>query len=101
MSMKIKTLLGAALGATLLAISFNASAQAWPNRTVRLVIPFGAGGTADVTARVIAQDLSQRWGQQVLVDNKPGGDTVIAAAEVQRATPDGYTLLMAINRTLT
>jgi len=101
MKKQFKTLLGALLSASMLIFGLNAAAQSWPNRTVRLVIPFGAGGTADVTARVIAQDLSQRWGQQVLVDNKPGGDTVIAAAEVLRAAPDGYTLLMAINSTLT
>ena len=79
-----------------------ATAQAaWPTKPVRIVIPFGAGGGTDVTARMLAQDLTTRWGQQVVVDNKPGGDTVIAAAEVQRAAPDGHTLLMTINTTLT
>jgi tripartite-type tricarboxylate transporter receptor subunit TctC len=76
-------------------------AQTFPSHPVRLVVPFGAGGTADVVARTIAQKLSDKWGQQVVVDNKPGGDTVIAAGEVQRAVPDGYTLLLAINSTLT
>ncbi len=90
---------GAALFA---AAPLVATAQsAWPARPVRLVIPFGAGGGSDVAARMFAQDLSTRWGQQVIVDNKPGGDTVIAASEVQRAAPDGYTLLMTINSTLT
>lgn len=89
-----------AAGALLLS-ALPAHAQSWPSRPVRLVIPFGAGGTADLTARTIAQKLSERWGQQVVVDNKPGGDTVIAAGEVQRAAPDGYTLLLAINSTLT
>lgn len=88
-------------GCTLLLAAIPAHAQSWPSRPVRLVIPFGAGGTADITARTIAQKLSERWGQQVVVENKPGGDTVIAAAEVQRAAPDGYTLLLAINSTLT
>ena len=79
-----------------------ATAQAaWPTKPVRIVIPFGAGGGTDVAARMLAQDLTTRWGQQVIVDNKPGGDTVIAAAEVQRAAPDGYTLLITINTTLT
>jgi tripartite-type tricarboxylate transporter receptor subunit TctC len=85
----------------LLASALPAHAQTVPTRPVRLVIPFGAGGSADVVARTIAQKLSDKWGQQVLVDNKPGGDTVIAASEVQRAVPDGYTLLLAINSTLT
>ncbi len=93
--------LACAASLALLASPLLAQAQAWLARSVRLVIPFGAGGTADVTARTIAQQLSERWGQQVVVDNKPGGDTVIAASEVQRAAADGYTLLMAINSTLT
>lgn len=90
-------------GAALVAAApLAATAQpAWPTKAVRLVIPFGAGGGSDVAARVFAQDLSTRWGQTVIVDNRPGGDTVIAASEVQRATPDGYTLLMTINSTLT
>ena len=94
-----RALAGAALVA---AAPLVATAQtAWPTKPVRLVIPFGAGGGTDVAARMLAQDLSTRWGQPVIVDNKPGGDTVIAAAEVQRAAPDGHTLLMTINTTLT
>lgn len=75
--------------------------QNWPTRTVRWVVPFAAGGTADATARHIAQKLSERWGQAVMVDNKPGAHTAIAAAEVARAAPDGYTLFQPINSTLT
>ncbi len=91
-----------AAAALVAAAPLMATAQpSWPTKPVRLVIPFGAGGGSDVAARMFAQDLSTRWGQQVIVDNKPGGDTVIAASEVQRAAPDGYTLLMTINSTLT
>lgn len=98
----IKRMIAAAVvGSGLLAATSLVQAQTWPSRTVRIVIPFGAGGAGDITARFIAQDLSQRWGQPVIVDNKPGGDTIIAASEVQRAAPDGYTLLMTINSTLT
>jgi len=86
---------------TVMVSAASAFAQTFPSRPVRLVVPFGAGGSADVVARSIAQKLSDKWGQQVVVDNKPGGDTVIAASEVQRATPDGYTLLLGINSTLT
>ncbi|MGC3987386.1 MAG: tripartite tricarboxylate transporter substrate binding protein [Pseudorhodoferax sp.] len=75
--------------------------QPWPTRPVRWVVPFAAGGTADATARHIAQKLSERWGQAVMVDNKPGAHTAIAAADVARAAPDGYTLFQPINSTLT
>ena len=90
-------------GAALLAaVPLIATAQSsWPTKTVRLVIPFGVGGGSDVAARMLAQDLTTRWGHQVIVENKAGGDTVIAASEVQRAAPDGHTLLMTINTTLT
>ena len=90
-------------GATLVAAApLMAIAQpAWPTKPVRLVVPFGAGGGTDAAARMLAQDLSTRWGQQVIVDNKPGGDTTIGAAEVQRAAPDGHTLLLTISSTLT
>lgn len=102
MKLYTRRILGALTGAALLAAMPFAGAQsAWPTRPVRIVIPFGPGGGTDVAARLIAQDLSTRWGQQVIVDNKPGGDTVIAASEVQRAAPDGYTLLFTNNSTLT
>ena len=93
----------AVAGAALVAAApLVATAQpSWPTKPVRIVIPFGVGGGSDVWARMLAQDLSTRWGQQVIVDNKAGGDTVIAASEVQRAAPDGHTLLMTINTTLT
>ena len=91
-----------ASAALIAATPLLATAQStWPTKTVRLVIPFGVGGGSDVAARLLAQDLSTRWGQSVIVDNKPGADTVIAASEVQRAVADGYTLLMTINSTLT
>jgi tripartite-type tricarboxylate transporter receptor subunit TctC len=98
-----RTFTQALAGAALLAAAPRiATAQpAWPTRPVRLVIPFGVGGGSDVAARLLAQELSTRWGQQVIVENKPGADTSIAASEVQRAAPDGYTLLMTINSTLT
>lgn len=91
-----------ATGALIAAAPLTATAQpAWPTRPVRLVIPFGVGGGSDVAARTLAHELSSRWGQSVVVDNRPGADTVIAASEVQRAAPDGYTLLMTISSTLT
>ncbi|HSV81784.1 MAG TPA: tripartite tricarboxylate transporter substrate binding protein [Ramlibacter sp.] len=87
--------------ATCAAITMPAQAQTWPAKPVRWIVPFGAGGTADATARLIAQRLSDRWGQQVVVDNKPGANTAIGALDAARAAPDGYTLFQAINSTLT
>jgi tripartite-type tricarboxylate transporter receptor subunit TctC len=77
-----------------------ALAQTYPSRQIRLVVPFAAGGPADLLARVIAQEMSNDLGQQVFVDNRPGANTIIGAELVAKAEPDGYTLLMAIDGTL-
>lgn len=98
---RIRILFPAALGLSFLLGSAQAQPQNWPTRTVRWIVPFAAGGTADATARHIAIKLTERWGQQVLVDNKPGANTMIAAVEAARAAPDGYTLFQPINSTLT
>lgn len=72
-----------------------ASAQTWPTRPVRLVVPYAPGGTTDATARIVAEYLSRAWGQQVIVENKPGQGTNIGAETVARSDPDGYTMLIA------
>ncbi len=77
------------------------SAQdAYPNRPIRIVVPFPAGGPSDVMARMIGDRMSQDFGQGVVIDNRPGANTVIGAQLVAKAAPDGYTLLMAIDSTL-
>jgi tripartite-type tricarboxylate transporter receptor subunit TctC len=86
----------------------SASAQtpgAWPKRNVRLIVPLAAGGPTDAVGRILAEQLSKRWGQQVVVENKPGGGTNIANEYVAHAEPDGYTALygtssLAVNATL-
>src|SRR5579863_7750417 len=80
----------AALGAT------GAAAQSYPTRPIRLVVPFAAGGPADFLGRVVGQKLGEVLGQQVVVDNRPGANTILGAQAVAHAEPDGYTLLMAI-----
>jgi tripartite-type tricarboxylate transporter receptor subunit TctC len=81
------------------ALSVPAAAQDWPTRPLRLVVPFPAGGSADVQARVIADELAKAVGQPVVVDNKPGAGGSIGAADAARSAPDGYTLLMATTGT--
>jgi tripartite-type tricarboxylate transporter receptor subunit TctC len=81
-----------ALAFTLSAVSLVAYA-AFPDKPVTIVVPFGVGGSSDAQARVIAQELSKKWGQPVVVDNRAGGQTVIGTSLVAKAKPDGYTIL--------
>lgn len=83
-------LLAAALA---LAVPAIASAQAWPDKPVRLVIPFPPGGTLDKVGRMLAQKLGEQFGQTFIVENKPGGNGVIGGDAVAKASADGYTLL--------
>src|SRR5262249_12719216 len=77
------------------------AAKDFPNRPLRIVVPFPAGGPSDVLARMIGQKITEDWGQPVVVENRVGANTVLGAQQVAKAAPDGYTLLMAIESTLT
>jgi tripartite-type tricarboxylate transporter receptor subunit TctC len=90
----------AACLALLVSAATAASAQTYPTRQVTLVVPFAPGGPADFLGRLIGQKMSEDLGQQIVVDNRPGANTIIGAQAVAKAAPDGYTLLMAIDGTL-
>ena len=104
----MKTMTRLVLGTLALAVAvlpLAAVAQTYPNRSVRVVVPYPAGGTTDILARLFAQHLSETLGQQFLVENKPGGGSNIGTQDVIAAAPDGHTLLVpspanAINATL-
>ena len=85
---------GKLLAITLALAAGAACAQGYPNKAVRLVVPFLAGGSTDIVGRTVAQKLSELWGQPVVVDNRPGGGTTIGTDAVAKAVPDGYTLLV-------
>jgi tripartite-type tricarboxylate transporter receptor subunit TctC len=80
---------------SILVTAGSATAQQWQYKPIKLLVPFAAGGNIDVTGRLIAARLSQTLGQQMVVENRVGGGGIIAMEAVQRATPDGYTLLWA------
>lgn len=88
---------GLLIGASLLGAPRIARAQAWPTRPIRFIVPYGAGNQADQVARVLVDDLSERFGQRFVVENMPGAGGAIGVAAIARAAPDGYTLgLIAI-----
>jgi len=99
------TAIAVGAGAWLPAVSRIATAQVYPSKSARIIVAFAAGGSTDIVARLLAQRLSERLGQQFIIDNRPGAATNIATEVVVRAPPDGYTLLMVdasptINATL-
>ncbi len=86
-----------ALCVALAAATGVAWGDTFPSRPVRVIVPFAAGGTFDLVARVVAQKLSEKWAQQVVVDNRPGGATILATDMTVRANADGYTLYLSPN----
>ncbi len=85
------------VAAAVLGLAQLAYAQNYPNRPIRIVVPFSPGGAADVPARILGQKLSETLGQQVIIDNRPGAGSTIGAESVAKASPDGYTLLFLTN----
>lgn len=94
-----RTIVGAALSAPFL--SMARAQDAWPTKPIRIVVPFNPGGAIDALVRVIAEGLTARLGQQVLVDPKPGANTIVGSDIVAKAAPDGYTFLITTNSTHT
>ena len=88
------------MGGAALAQSAADAVQRFPDRAIRIVVPFPAGGPTDVNIRILAQKLSENWGQGVVIENRPGANTGIGAQMVAKSVPDGYTLLAAGDTTL-
>ena len=104
--MKLKNCLST-LGMAVIALAgASASADTYPSKPIKIVVPFAAGGTTDLLARAVGAELQKSMGQSVIVDNRPGAGGNVGADVVAKSTPDGYTLLMgtvgthAINQSL-
>jgi tripartite-type tricarboxylate transporter receptor subunit TctC len=100
--MNLRQLARAAAAALLLGLLAGGQlhAQDFPTRPVTIVVPFAPGGAGDILARMIGQRLEQRWGRTVVVENRPGGGSVVGAIAVARAAPDGHTLMIAPSATM-
>jgi tripartite-type tricarboxylate transporter receptor subunit TctC len=100
-SRRVQAALAAALTAAIAIFAGAAVAQGYPATTVKLIVPVPAGGVTDTMARIVAQRLTETWGQAVVVENRPGGNYGVGAQAVSRAAPDGHTLLVAPDSTFT
>ncbi len=86
-----------ALCAATIACGFHASAQNYPTKPLRLVVPFGPGGVGDITSRAVMQKVGEAMGQQIIIDNRPSAGGIVAAEMVARSEPDGYTMMLLNN----
>jgi tripartite-type tricarboxylate transporter receptor subunit TctC len=93
----LDTVIGGCAVLALAVASTSAAAQGYPTKPVRIVVPFGPGGVADISARAVAQKMGESMGQQVIVENKPSAGGILASETVAKAEPDGYTLLFITN----
>ena len=80
-------------------LAICAGAQPYPARPIRIIVPFGPGGPSDLLARTVGQKMTESWGQQVLIDNRPGANGIVGSELTAKSAPDGYTLVMATNGT--
>jgi len=92
-----KALISLGLAVGFACSGFNIFAQEWPSRSIRLVVPYPPGGSTTVLARLVSEQLREAWGQQVIVDARGGGNTVVGTENVAKSLPDGYTLLLTTN----
>jgi tripartite-type tricarboxylate transporter receptor subunit TctC len=83
------------LGAIMMSlVPLSAKADDYPSRTIRMIVPFGAGGPTDVFTRLVSEELRKALGQPIVLENRPGAGTIIGTMEAAKSAPDGYTLLM-------
>src|ERR1700688_1650537 len=93
-------LIALAIGATAPARAQDLDAGNYPNRPIHIVVPFPAGGPTDILSRIVGKEMMASWGQTVVIENRPGADTMIGAEVVAKADPDGYTLFAAMDSTM-
>ena len=97
--MKLTTPIAVAIATALIAVSGIVTAQSYPSKPIRFILPFAPGGIGDITARIVAQKMGENIGQQVVIDNKPGAGMIVSATAAMAANPDGYTMILAGNGT--
>lgn len=83
------------------AVAAPVAAQSYPNRSIRVIVPFGPGGGTDILMRLVGQKMQESMGQPIVIDNRPGANTLIGAEALARAAPDGYTLMVTLDMTMT